>query len=49
MRVVGLDNAEYGGDFYPEFGKIDEVIVLADGSEVPAGPILAEAYADLRA
>ncbi len=49
VEIVGLDYSEFDQDFYPEFAKIDEVIVMADGSEVPAGPILAEAYANLTA
>lgn len=47
VEIVGLDYSEFDRDFYPEFGQMDEVIVMADGSEVPAGPILAEAYAEL--
>ena len=35
--------AEFGGDFYPDFASTDEVIVEADGSVVPAGPVLAQA------
>ena len=48
VEIVGLDYAEFDQDFYPEFAKMEEVIVMADGSEVPAGPILAEAYAELK-
>lgn len=46
VELEGLDLAEYGQDFYPEFGQVDEVIVLADGTETPATPILVEAYHD---
>ena len=44
VEVVGLDVVEYGTDFYPEFAPSDELIVLPDGSEVPAAPYLKEAY-----
>ena len=43
VELEGLDVAEFGGDFYPDFGASDEVIVEADGSEVSAGPVLAQA------
>lgn len=49
VEIVGLDYAEFDRDFYPEFAKIDEVIVMPNGEEVPAGPVLAEAYEALRA
>jgi ammonia channel protein AmtB len=43
VELEGLDVAEFGGDFYPDFAASEEVIVEADGSEVPAGPVLAHA------
>jgi ammonia channel protein AmtB len=43
VEVEGLDVAEFGGDFYPDFASSEEVIVEADGSVVPAGPVLAQA------
>ena len=43
VELEGLDVAEFGGDFYPDFGASEELIVEADGSEVPAGPVLARA------
>ncbi|CAN5885300.1 ammonium transporter [soil metagenome] len=47
VEVAGLDRAEFDTDFYPEFAQLEEVIVLEDGREVPAGPILAEDYHSL--
>jgi hypothetical protein len=44
VELEGLDMAEFQTDFYPEFGRPTEVIVLPDGSEVPAEPILLEVY-----
>lgn len=44
VEVYGLDRAEFDADFYPEFGIIDEVIVMEDGREAAAGPVLAADY-----
>ena len=44
MELEGLDLAEFGQDFYPEFERVPEVIVEPDGREVEAGPVLLEAY-----
>ncbi|MGI9608021.1 MAG: ammonium transporter [Acidimicrobiales bacterium] len=46
VELEGLDVAEYGSDFFPEHAAADEVIIEADGTEVPAEPILREALAD---
>ena len=46
VEIEGLDLAEFGTDFYPEFAATPEVIVLPDGSAVPAGPVLREALDD---
>jgi Amt family ammonium transporter len=46
VELEGLDVAEYGSDFFPEHAANPEVIILADGSEVLAEPILREAIAD---
>ena len=46
VEVEGLDVAEFQMDFFPDHEKADEVIVMADGSIVPAGPVLAEALSD---
>lgn len=47
VELEGLDVAEYGSDFFPEHQASDEVIILADGSEVLAEPVLREAMADI--
>ena len=44
VELEGLDMAEFQTDFYPEFGRPTEVIVLPDGTEVPSEPILLEVY-----
>ena len=48
VELEGLDIAEYGGDFFPEFGMADEMIVNADGSEELAAPVLLAAFHDLK-
>ena len=45
VEIEGLDMAEYQTDFYPEFGRADEPIVHADGSEEAAAATLKAAYA----
>ncbi len=47
VELVGTDVVEYGSDFFPEWGERDEPIVLADGTEVPSGPVIEQAYNDL--
>lgn len=49
VELEGLDYAEYETDFYPEFGRADEPIVHADGSEEAGEASLRTAYADARA
>jgi hypothetical protein len=44
VELEGLDIAEFQTDFYPEFDRPAEVIVLPDGTEVPSEPILLEEY-----
>ena len=44
VELEGLDMAEFQQDFYPEFERQPEVIVLPTGEEVEAGPILLDAY-----
>jgi ammonia channel protein AmtB len=44
VELEGLDMAEFQRDFYPEFHKPPEAIVLPDGTEVDSEPILLEAY-----
>ena len=47
VELEGLDMAEFQQDFYPEFEKQPEHIVLPDGQEVEAEAILLEGYADV--
>jgi Amt family ammonium transporter len=47
VELEGLDLAEFQQDFFPEFEKQPEVVVLPDGEEVEAGQILLDAYNEL--
>jgi ammonia channel protein AmtB len=47
VELEGLDMAEFQMDFYPEFEKQPEHVVLPDGQEVEAESILLEGYADV--
>jgi hypothetical protein len=40
-----MDMAEFQQDFFPEFERVSEVLVLPSGEEVEAGPVLLEEYA----
>jgi Amt family ammonium transporter len=44
VELEGLDMAEFGMDFYPEFERVPEIIVEPDGREVDAAPVLLESY-----
>ena len=44
VELEGLDLAEFGQDFYPEFERAPEVVVMPDGQEIESGDILLEAY-----
>jgi ammonia channel protein AmtB len=44
VELEGLDLAEFQQDFYPEFEKQPEIIILPSGEEVEAGPILLDEY-----
>ena len=44
VELEGLDLAEFRQDFYPEFERVPEVIVMPDGQEVEAPQVLLEAY-----
>jgi ammonia channel protein AmtB len=46
VELEGLDMAEFQQDFYPEFERVPETIVLPDGEEVEAAPVLIEAFAE---
>ncbi len=47
VELEGLDMAEFQQDFYPEFERQPEVIVLPTGEEVEAGPILLDDFQQL--
>jgi hypothetical protein len=42
-----MDMAEFQQDFFPEFERVPETIVLPDGQEVEAGPVLLDSYAEV--
>ena len=44
VELEGLDLAEFQQDFFPEFERVPEVIVMPDGEEVDAANVLLEAY-----
>jgi Amt family ammonium transporter len=44
VELEGLDLAEFQQDFFPEFERVPEVIVMPDGEEVEAAGVLLEAY-----
>jgi len=46
VELEGLDVAEYGSDFFPEWGEVPETMIDADGSSVLSEPILRQALAD---
>ncbi len=46
VELEGLDMAEFQQDFYPEFERQPEVVILPSGEEVEAAPILLEGYRD---
>jgi ammonia channel protein AmtB len=44
VEIEGLDLAEFQQDFFPEFERQPEVVILPTGEEVEAGPVLLDAY-----
>jgi ammonia channel protein AmtB len=44
VELEGLDMAEFGMDFYPEFERVPEIVVEPDGREVDGAPVLLDAY-----
>jgi ammonium transporter, Amt family len=48
VELEGLDIAEFDMDFYPEFDRVDEVIVEPDGQFVPAREILLDSYKQVK-
>jgi ammonia channel protein AmtB len=47
VELEGLDMAEFQQDFFPEFERVPETIVLPTGEEVESGPVLLDAFADV--
>jgi ammonia channel protein AmtB len=47
VELEGLDMAEFQADFYPEFDRPPEVVILPDGTEVVSAPVLLEGYRDV--
>src|SRR5919199_1743123 len=47
VELEGLDMAEFQADFYPEFDRPAEVVILPDGTEVASAPVLLEGYREL--
>jgi ammonia channel protein AmtB len=47
VELEGLDHAEFQADFYPEFQRPPEVVILPDGTEVVSAPILLEGYREV--
>ena len=44
VELEGLDMAEFQQDFFPEFERVPETIVLPTGEEVEAAPVLLDAF-----
>ena len=44
IELEGLDMAEFQQDFFPEFERVPETVVLPDGEEVESAAVLLEAY-----
>jgi ammonia channel protein AmtB len=44
VELEGLDLAEFGQDFYPEFERTPEIVVQPDGEEVESAPVLLDSY-----
>jgi len=44
VELEGLDMAEFQQDFFPEFERVPETIVLPTGEEVESAPILLDAF-----
>jgi len=47
VELEGLDLAEFQQDFFPEFERLPEVLVLPEGEEVEAAPILLGEYQEV--
>src|SRR5918992_2719917 len=47
VELEGLDMAEFQQDFFPEFERVPETIVLPTGEEVESAPVLLDAFSQL--
>jgi Amt family ammonium transporter len=47
VELEGLDMAEFQRDFFPEFERVPETIVLPTGEEVESAPILLDAFSQV--
>jgi ammonium transporter, Amt family len=47
VELEGLDIAEFQQDFFPEFERVPESVVLPDGREVESAGILLDAYSEV--
>ncbi len=47
VELEGLDMAEFQQDFFPEFERVPEVVVLPTGEEVESARVLLDAYSQL--
>jgi ammonia channel protein AmtB len=47
VELEGLDMAEFQADFFPEFERVPEVVVLPTGEEVESARVLLESYTQL--
>jgi hypothetical protein len=47
VELEGLDMAEFQQDFFPEFERVPETVVLPTGEEVDSAGVLLDSYAQL--
>jgi ammonium transporter, Amt family len=47
VELEGLDMAEFQQDFFPEFERVPESIVLPTGEEVESAPVLLDAFSQV--
>ena len=47
VELEGLDMAEFQQDFFPEFERVPETIVLPTGEEVESAPVLLDAFSQV--
>jgi ammonium transporter, Amt family len=47
VELEGLDMAEFQQDFFPEFERVPETVVLPTGEAVDAAEVLLESYAEV--